>query len=140
MTESLQAEYASMLVRLKRARDRDGRLRALAEQAAAQVDADERLVRSLAELLGHSAQATIEDLSQGLKGHRLREVAVEILGRHHVPGDVIHYRDWFELVRGEGLSVAGKDPLATFLAQISRSDAVEAIGGRTGKYRLVAAA
>ena len=140
LTVSLQAEYEQMVVRAERGRDRAMRLRALAEQAAKQVESDERLLRSLAEVLGLSAQATIEDLGGALRGIRLREVAVNVLQKHHRPGDEVHYRDWYTLVAGEGVAVAGKDPLATFLAQVSRADAVEAVGRRTGRYRLLAVA
>jgi len=140
LTEYLRSEYAGMLARLERSRERAGRLRALADQADDQVAADERMVRSLAEVLGLSSQATIPDLGGALRGQRLREVAVEVLARHVEPGDAVHYRDWFELLRRENLTVAGRDPLATFLAQISRSEAVEAVGRRSGQYRLRAVA
>lgn len=129
-----------MLVRLDRGRERAQRLRDLAEQATDQVVADERLVRSLAEILGVSPQATIHDLGGALRGQRLREVAVDVLKKHAQPGDAMHYRDWYELLRNENVVVAGRDPLATFLAQVSRSDAVEAVGGRSGRYRLRLAA
>lgn len=140
LTESLRREYEEMLVRLDRGRERAQRLRDLAEQATDQVVADERLVRSLAEILGVSPQATIHDLGGALRGQRLREVAVDVLKKHARPGDAMHYRDWYELVRGENIVVAGRDPLATFLAQVTRSDAVEAVGGRSGRYRLRLAA
>jgi hypothetical protein len=140
MTKALRREYEQMLVRLARGRERAQRLRELAEQATDQVMADERLVRSLAEVLGVSPQATIHDLGGALRGQRLREVAVEVLKRHVQPGDEVHYREWFELLRSEDVVVAGRDPLATFLAQVSRSDAVEAVGGRSGRYRLRAVA
>jgi hypothetical protein len=140
MTESLRREYEQMLMRLEKGRERAQRLRELADQAADQVIADERLVRSLAEVLGVSPQATIHDLGGALRGQRLREVAVEVLKKHMHPGEDLHYREWFEMLRDEDIVVAGKDPLATFLAQISRSEAVEAVGGRSGRYRLRAVA
>jgi len=140
LSESLRREYEQMLVRAERGRDRAHRLRELAGQAALQVESDERLLRSLAEVLGISPQATIEDLGGALRGQRLREVAVEVLKKHHQPGDAVHYRDWFGLMQAENLAVAGRDPLATFLAQVSRSNAVEPVGRRTGRYRLRAAA
>ena len=59
MADSLRREYEQMLVRLEKGRERARRLRELADQATDQVIADERLVRSLAEVLGISAQATI---------------------------------------------------------------------------------
>jgi hypothetical protein len=140
ITESLRGEYSQMLSRLERSRERAGRLRELADQAADQVAADERMLRSLAEVLGISQQSTIHDLGGALRGRRLREVAVEILGKHLDPGSTVHYREWFELLRRENIAVAGRDPLATFLAQVSRSDAVEAVGRRSGRYRLRAVA
>jgi hypothetical protein len=140
LTKSLRDEYKRMLVRLEHGRNRAQRLRDLAEEASEQVAAEERLLRSMAEVLGISPQATIDQLGGALRGQRLREVAVEILTRHHLPGDEVHYREWYELITAEGLAVAGKDPVATFLAQVSRSDAVEAVGRRTGRYRLRAVA
>jgi hypothetical protein len=140
MTESLRREYEEMLVRLERGRERAQRLRDLAEEATDQVIADERLVRSLAEVLGVSPQATIQDLGGALRGQRLREVAVDVLKKHVEPGDEVHYREWFELLRDAQVVVAGRDPLATFLAQVSRSQAVEAVGRRSGRYRLRAVA
>ena len=35
--------------------------------------------------------------------------------------DALHYRDWFDLLTRAGHAVAGKDPLAVFLTQITRS-------------------
>lgn len=129
-----------MMVRLERSRARALRLRDLADQAAEQVAADERLLRSMAEVLGISSQTTIEELGGALRGHRLREVAVAVLQKHHAPGVEVHYREWYDLVAAEGIAVAGKDPVATFLSQVSRSEAVEAVGRRTGRYRLRAVA
>jgi len=136
LAESLRKEYEQMVIRLERGRSRAQRLRELAEQAADQVAADERMLRSLAEVLGFSPQATLSDLGGAIRGQRLREVAVEVLAKHCGPGDDIHYRNWYELLTDEGIAVGGRDPLATFLAQVSRSDAVEAVGRRTGRYRL----
>lgn len=140
LAESLRREYQEMLVQLERDRERSQRLRELADQAADQVGADERMLRGLAEVLGISPQSTIHDLGGALRGQRLREVAVQIFARHYQPGEDIHYRDWFALVAEEGVVVAGRDPLATFLAQVSRADAVEPLGGRSGRYRLRAVA
>lgn len=98
------------------------------------------MVASLAEVLGVSPQATIDSLGVGIRGHRLREVAIDVLKRHLEPGDAVHYRDWFALLQDENIAIAGRDPLATFLSQISRADEVEAVGRRSGRYRLLAAA
>lgn len=129
-----------MVGRLERSRVRAERLRDIADQATEQVEADERILRSLGEVLGRSPQATLDDLGGALRGHRLREVAVSVLAKHHLPGEAVHYRDWFALLRAEDFVVAGKDPLATFLAQISRSESVEPVGRRSGKYMLRAVA
>ena len=62
----------------------------------------------------------------GLRGPAIREAAVRALvadGR-----EALHYREWFELLDHE---VAGKDPLAVFLTQLSRSPAVRK-GARPG--------
>lgn len=138
ITESLRDEYTQMLVRLERSRDRARRLRDLADQAADQVSEDERLLGSLAEVLGVSPQSTLTDLNVGLRGQRLREVAVKVLTRRSEPEEPIHYRDWYRLVTDEGVAVGGKDPLATFLAQVSRAPEVEAVGRRSGMYLLKA--
>ena len=44
------------------------------------------------------------------------------------------------MLRAEGHVVAGKEPLNTFLSQINRSEAVQSVGRRTGRYRLARAA
>jgi hypothetical protein len=140
LSDELRSEYRRMLMQVERDRDQAQRLRDLAEQAAERVAADERLLRSMAEVLGLSSQATIDELGGALRGARLREVAVDVLRKHVIPGGDVHYRDWYALLATEGLVVAGKDPLATFLAQISRAESVEAVGKRTGRYRLLRAA
>ena len=47
----------------------------------------------------------------------------------------MHYREWYELLERAGHEIAGKDPLAVFLTQISRSPAVRR-GARAGIYEL----
>lgn len=139
LTDSLRDEYGALFRRLERSRVRAQTLRELAEQAADQVAADERMLRSMAEVLGISQQTILEDLGGALRGQRLREVAVEVLRRRCGPDAEIHYRDWYDLVVQE-VAIAGKDPRATFLAQISRADEVQSVGNRSGRYRLLAAA
>lgn len=60
-----------------------------------------------------------------LRGARIRETAVRVLAAHAHPDAPVHYRDWFELVTAQGFMPAGKDPLATFLTQVSRSPVVQ---------------
>ena len=68
-----------------------------------------------------------------LRDPAIRTTAVALLvasGR-----DALHYREWFELLTQAGHEVAGKDPLAVFLTQITRSPAVRK-GARPGEYVL----
>lgn len=59
-----------------------------------------------------------------LKGAQIREFAVQlIVGTEHATKG-IHYRTWYELVASNGIEIAGKDPVATFLTQMSRSPVV----------------
>lgn len=77
-----------------------------------------------------------EDLSQEriLRGPAIRETAVRVLlNRGGI--DAVHYREWFEFVREAGYSVAGKDGLAVFLTQISRSPVVRKTT-QSGVYEL----
>ena len=70
---------------------------------------------------------------EALRGPDIREVAVKLLvenGR-----DAMHYREWYELLERAGHEIAGKDPVAVFLTQISRSPAVRR-GSRAGIYEL----
>jgi hypothetical protein len=68
-----------------------------------------------------------------LRGPAIRERAVHALlesGR-----DSLHYRRWFELVADDGYAIAGKDPLAVFLTQITRSPVIQR-GATAGVYAL----
>jgi hypothetical protein len=137
--EGLGREYREMLVRAARSSERAERLRALAEQAQLQADADHRLARDLAEVLGLDPQINLSDLDERLRGQRVREVAVRLLVELGRVNEPIHYREWFALLRSHGYDVVGKDPLATFLAHVSRADGVEGVGHRSGLYLVRAA-
>lgn len=139
LAEALRQEYRGLQARAEQSCERAERLRELAEQAEAQAAGEEKLLRDLAGVLGLSAQASLDELDGRLRGQRLREVAVQVLRDQHQAGEPIHYRAWFELVRQQGHAVAGKDPLATFLAQVSRAEGVEQVGRRSGLYLLRAA-
>lgn len=78
---------------------------------------------------GHEA----EEVS-GLRGRDLRQVAAAVLYRRvgHLP---VHYRDWFTWVLEEGHAVGGRDPLASFLTNISRSPVVVRAQG-SGIYQV----
>lgn len=93
-------------------------------------------VRELDELLGRAPQMRLELRSHKLQGHRLREEAARILLERRGLRVAIHYREWFELLREQGIEVAGKDPLATFLTQLTRSPVVLRVNGQQGIYQL----
>ncbi len=59
-----------------------------------------------------------------LRGPEIRETAVAVLAGSAQSG-AIHYRAWYEMILAAGYDVAGKDPLAVFLTQISRSPVVK---------------
>lgn len=59
-----------------------------------------------------------------LRGPAIREAAVRVLIAHPGPIEALHYRQWYELLLEAGFRVAGKDPLAVFLTQLSRSPLV----------------
>jgi hypothetical protein len=69
-----------------------------------------------------------------LRGPAIRVKAVDLLKRHDEV-EAVHYRDWFQLLVDAGFSVAGKDPLAVFLTQISRSPVVRR-STQSGVYEL----
>lgn len=60
-----------------------------------------------------------------LRGARIRETAVRVLAANARPDTPVHYRDWFALLTAQGFMPAGKEPLATFLTQVSRSPLVQ---------------
>jgi len=132
-------EYLGLRKRIDEARERAERLRALAEHLEEQASQDEHMLRELEGVIGLTAQLQIEQLDHELGGKRLREIAVEVLSREIRPGQAVHYRDWYVLLCAAGYRARGKDPLASFLAQINRAERVEPVGGRSGRYRLRAA-
>jgi hypothetical protein len=135
----LAKEYLAIKRRIAEGRDRAERLRRLAEHVEHQARADEHIMRELEGALGMRAQLQIEQLDLALSGKRVAEVAVAIAQRELTPGQVIHYKEWFALLQSAGFRVNGKNPLASFLAHISRAPDVEAVGNRSGEYRLRAA-
>jgi hypothetical protein len=71
----------------------------------------------------HGGPPSRSDRGAPLRGPAIRETAVSLLlARGGV--EAIHYREWFGLLAADGYEVAGKDPLAVFLTQISRSPVV----------------
>jgi hypothetical protein len=70
-----------------------------------------------------------------LRGPAIRRAAVQVLRALPDRPQALHYRAWFEAVRAAGFEVAGKDPLAVFLTQLSRSPVVRR-GTQSGVYEL----
>jgi hypothetical protein len=70
-----------------------------------------------------------------LRGPAIRRAAVEVLRARADRPQAMHYRDWFDALRAAGYAVAGKDPLAVFLTQLSRSPVVRR-GTQSGVYEL----
>ena len=64
------------------------------------------------------------DATRMLRGPAIREAAVRVLLAQPEPIDALHYRRWYELLVEAGFKVAGKDPVAVFLTQLSRSPLV----------------
>jgi hypothetical protein len=108
----------------------------VADEAAREAERYARTIRELGELLGIEDQLSITELHDELKGERLREVAAKVLWQHFREGDVVHYKQWFDLVIAEGHRIGGKNPAATFLTQVARVSTVERTGRRSGLYRL----
>lgn len=137
---ALADEFRALAAHVAEQRERAARLRALAEHAEAQAERDEQMLAEIGAAVGLSAQTRIEDIDPRLRGQRLEEIAVSLLRRYREGDEPIHYREWFALLQRAGHHVGGKDPLATFLAQINRSPSVERMGQRSGLYRLRTAA
>ena len=123
-----------------------GRLAALQGQSrrlhelVALIDGDlqetARLLRNIDEMLGLAPQLSLESFHGELRGKKLQEIAIEVLRQRRGTEAVVHYKEWFDLLIEAGLRIAGRDPLATFLTQISRAPTVESVRPRSGLYKL----
>jgi hypothetical protein len=132
----LERERASLIARVDDLSRRVALHRELLEQLEVELASEQRLLREVEELSDRSPQLRLERLDRQLRGRRLQELAVEVLRRRLGPGQAIHYREWFALLRAEGYEVAGRDPLNTFLTGVGRAENVERVGRRSGLYRL----
>ena len=70
-----------------------------------------------------------------LRGPRIRQTAVQVLLSDPRRPEALHYRDWFGLMTEAGYAIAGKDPAAVFLTQITRSPVVRR-ATKSGVYEL----
>jgi hypothetical protein len=155
-----QADLARHRARLGRERDRllgelralddalaevNRRLDVLAEFCGADVtprtevggaDVTPRTELRGAELAARADSNSAEpDTRPALSGPAIREAAVRVLLAQREPLDALHYRRWYELLVEAGYRVAGKDPLAVFLTQLSRSPLVRKTS-RPGVYEV----
>jgi hypothetical protein len=131
--DRLLARYEECLARSEHHAER-------AAEAAREAAGFGRTIREIGELLGIEDQLSIAELHDQLRGERLREVAAAVIRQHFREGDVVHYKQWYDLVVAEGHQIGGKNPAATFLTQVARVDTVERVGRRSGLYRLKAVA
>ena len=69
------------------------------------------------------------------RGRELREAATRVLFLTSGADRVVHYRNWLDEVLKAGIDVIGKDPVATFLTNVSRSPVVVR-GDEPGTYRI----
>jgi hypothetical protein len=132
-------QYAALQIDVRQRRRRCNALRELLDHLEAQMLEDEHRLAQMETALGLSPQMSLEQLDNRLRGRRLLEVAVDLLRSQVGSGHPIHYRAWYDLVRDAGHHVGGKDPVATFLAQVNRAPEVEHVGKRSGLYQLRAA-
>jgi hypothetical protein len=135
-----EVEREKLAALLSEAEERAEHFETLAAEAREQAEALSRLIRDLEEMLGTAPQVAMCEIDEELRGERLRDVALAVLREQAGDGSPIHYRDWFAALGQAGFRVVGKDPLASFLTQVSRIDRVEKIGRRSGLYRLRLAA
>jgi hypothetical protein len=135
-----KAERDLLAARLAEAQERIDHFEALAAEARDEAEGLATSIRAIEEVAGLAPQLAISEMSEELRGERLREVALDVLQRLSASGDPVHYRIWFEALVGSGYRVSGRDPLATFLTHVTRIKSVERVGRRSGLYRLRVAA
>lgn len=138
--KAARVERDLLATRLAEAQERVEHFETLAAEAREEAKSLADSIRAIEEVAGLAPQLAMCEISEELRGERLREVALEVLQRLSASGDPVHYRIWFEALVQAGFRVSGRDPLATFLTQITRIANVESVGRRSGLYRLRVAA
>ena len=121
-----RADLAKRRARLQAQRDAAAAKLQELDDALLALDDHERLVAALAAPaaptpVAEPAQAA--GISKRLRGPSIRRVATKLLAED-AKQPAVHYRDWYEQLRAAGYEVEGKDPLAVFLTQLSRSPVV----------------
>lgn len=138
--QAAQLERDLLATRLAEAQERVEHFEMLAAEAREEAKSAAHSIHAIEEVAGLAPQLAMCDISEELRGERLREVALEVLQGLSTSGDPVHYRIWFDALVQSGYRILGRDPLATFLTQITRIDKVESVGRRSGLYRLRLAA
>jgi hypothetical protein len=133
---TVEKEREVVEARLAMLQEQSKRLHDLSDAVDGEIADTGRLLRNIDEMLGLAPQLSLEALHGELRGRKLQEIAVELLRQKRDPGAEIHYTDWFALLTEAGLQVAGRDPLASFLTQVSKAADVESVRPRSGLYRL----
>lgn len=128
--EALLAQRQSLRARIE---ELDAELAELAERAA--------LIERLAGSSDRAESASEDDKRSAtgdkiiLRGPAIRQTAVAVILSDPTYPRVQHYRDWFKLLERNGYAVEGKEPIAVFLTQISRSPVVRR-GTQSGIYEI----
>src|SRR4051794_5431539 len=102
---------------------------------SAEAAAGARLARLGGEAGGGTRGLGSRGGTTGLRGPAIRPAPGEGLRALPERPQALHSRAWFAAVRAAGFEVAGKDPLAVFLTQLSRSPVVRR-GTQSGVYAL----
>ena len=151
LRNAARAERDRLLRRLEQQEQRIARLRT--ELAERQATVDE--IRSQLALLSQIAHdeddspfvrqgrhlRAVEPGPEGipergyLRGAEIRVAAVRLLAARENPSRPMHYSEWFQIFTDAGFGIAGRDPQAVFLTQITRSVLVVHAGER-GMYAL----
>jgi hypothetical protein len=135
--DALLAQRGRLSRRIEESLEERETLMAIVAGIEEQLARDEHQLSEVEAVLGTDAQLRLEQSDLRLRGRRLEEVATQVLAEEVGEGGEVHYREWFALLRARGYLVGGKEPINTFLAQINRSAAIEPLGKRSGRYRLV---
>jgi hypothetical protein len=138
--QAAQLERGLLATRLAEAQERVEHFETLAAIAREEGKSLADSIHAIEEVAGLAPQLAMCEINEELRGERLREVALEVLQRLSASGDPVHYRIWFDALVQSGYRILGRDPLATFLTQITRIEKVESVGRRSGLYRLRLAA
>ncbi len=130
------ARLDAALERLRRRRDElSAKIARLAAEYDAVVGRLSLLERSDAGGLDGQRSSAPPAVARELNGASIRRIAVKVWLSSRPADAPIHYRDWYEVVASAGYSIAGRDPVATFLTQVTRSPLVQHTG-KPGEYVL----